>query len=362
MKFLIVAFHPRSMTPYAQQYEDIIVKYGYDYDILFWDRFSNGPLEKNGNQFIFHRICTLGGSKLKKIYPFYLFRKTLKEIIKNENYNKIIILNTMPGFLLHDILLSKYSNNYILDIRDYTYEKYGFYLRIIHKLINNSSFTAISSRGFKKFLGESDKLVVNHNISNLEDACDKPTLYEHKKPITIGFVGAVRYFDENVALIKSMQNFRNIRLSYVGRQLTDCHLDAYCKRNKYNHIKFLGEFKNQDKSRIYEDIDIINSLYGNKSMEVCAALPNRLYDALIFKKPILTTKGTYLSEVVLKYGIGLALSDSQTYTPQEYQKSISEYIGYFNSQKFIKNTNDLLKKVKKEQRFFHQRIAEFVIK
>lgn len=46
MKFLIVAFHPRSMTPYAQQYEDIIVKYGYDYDILFWDRFSNGPLEK----------------------------------------------------------------------------------------------------------------------------------------------------------------------------------------------------------------------------------------------------------------------------------------------------------------------------
>lgn len=91
----------------------------------------------------------------------------------------------MPGFLLHDILLSKYSNNYILDIRDYTYEKYGFYLRIIHKLINNSSFTAISSRGFKKFLGESDKLVVNHNISNLEDACDKPTLYEHKSQLRL---------------------------------------------------------------------------------------------------------------------------------------------------------------------------------
>lgn len=362
MKFLIVAFHPRSMTPYAQQYEDIIVKYGYDYDILFWDRFSNGPLEKNGNQFIFHRICTLGGNKLKKIYPFYLFRKTLKEIIKNENYNKIIILNTMPGFLLHDILLSKYSNNYILDIRDYTYEKYGFYLRIIHKLINNSSFTAISSRGFKKFLGESDKLVINHNISNLEDACDKPTLYKCKKPITIGFVGAVRYFDENVALIRSVQGLDMFKLKFVGRQNSDCRLDEFCNRNEYTNVLFSGEFDNRDKPLIYSTIDIINSVFGNHSLDVITLLPNRLYDALIFKKPILATKGTYLAEVVSKYNIGLIVDNSQSYSVKTYQKNILEYVDNFDSQKFIENTNNLLKKVKKEQQFFHQRIAEFVIK
>lgn len=39
MKFLIVAFHPRSMTPYAQQYEDIIKKMGmttiYYFGIVF---------------------------------------------------------------------------------------------------------------------------------------------------------------------------------------------------------------------------------------------------------------------------------------------------------------------------------------
>lgn len=362
MKFLIIAFHPRSMTPYAQQYEDIIKKYGYNYDILFWDRFSDGPLEKNGNQFVFHCICTLGGNRIRKIYPFYLFRKTLKKIIEKENYDKIIVLNTMPGFLLQDILLKRYSNNYILDIRDYTYEKYGFYLRVVHKLINNSFFTAISSRGFKMFLGENDKLVVNHNISNLDNICDKPTLYKFKTPITIGFVGAIRYFDENIALIKSMQDLQNIYLLYVGRQLSDCHLDTYCKRNKYNQIKFLGEFKNKEKSKIYKGIDLINSLYGNKSMEVRFALPNRLYDALIFKKPILTTQGTYLSEVVLKHSIGLALSNSQIYTPKEYQNIISEYINNFDSQKFLNNANNLLEIVKKEQCIFHKRIEEFVIK
>ena len=34
MKFLIIAFHPRSMTPYAKQYEDAISKAGHEYDIF----------------------------------------------------------------------------------------------------------------------------------------------------------------------------------------------------------------------------------------------------------------------------------------------------------------------------------------
>lgn len=362
MKFLIVAFHPRSMTPYAQQYEDIIKKNGHDYDILFWDRFSNGCLEKKKNQFIFHRICTLGGNRLKKIYPFYLFRKTVKKIIKEGGYDKIIVLNTMPGVLLHDILVKKYANNYIFDIRDYTYEKYKFYLHVVHDLIKHSFFTAISSRGFKTFLGESDKFVVNHNISNLEDACEEPTLYREKKPVTIGFVGAVRYFEENVALIKSIQNSDSIKLKFIGRQNNDCLLDAYCKQNKYINVSFLGEFDNKEKPLIYSTIDIINSVFGNQSLDVITLLPNRLYDALIFKKPILATRGTYLAKVVSENDIGLVLDDSKTYTVEQSQKKLLNYVASFDSKKFVENANRLLCSVKREQDIFHEKISEFVLK
>ena len=88
------------MTPYARQYEEAIIAAGHEYDIVFWDRFSNAPMEKRENEFIFHRVCSLGGNRLKKIYPFYLFRKNIKRLIEKGNYDKIIILNTMPGFLL----------------------------------------------------------------------------------------------------------------------------------------------------------------------------------------------------------------------------------------------------------------------
>lgn len=360
MKFLIIAFHPRTMTPYAKQYENEILKAGYSYDILFWDRFSNGALEKKENEYIFHRICTLGGNRLKKIYPFYLFRKTVKKIIFDGKYDKIIILNTMPGFLLHDILLKKYKNKYILDIRDYTYEKYTFYLNTVENLINNSFFTAISSRGFQRFLGKNKKLVVNHNISNLGDILQNPTLHRDKQVLTIGFVGAIRYFDENIALINSFANKDNMNFIFAGRELSDCPLKEYCSQKEYTNVSFSGAFKNEEKTEIYRKIDIINSLYGNKAIEVQSLLPNRLYDSLIFKKPILTTRGTYLSEVVEKWGIGLSLEGSQDYNQEDYQKNIYEYVDNFDENSFVTNANNLLKVVEKEQQYFHNRIADFV--
>ena len=360
MKFLIIAFHPRSMTPYAKQYEDAILKAGYGYDILFWDRFSNAPLEKRDNEFIFHRVCTLGGNRLKKIYPFFLFRKNVKKIIREGQYNKIIILNTMPGFLLHDIFLKQYRNRFILDIRDYTYEKYNFYLNTVHKLIDASFFSTISSQGFKSFLGKNDKLILNHNISNLDKIEKYPSLNKNKKEITIGFVGAVRYFDENIALIKSFKSSSRFTLIFNGREAADCHLEEFCNNNKITNVKFSGAFLNEEKPMLYKKIDIINSLYGNQKIDVQTLLPNRLYDALIFKKPLIVTEGTYLSKIVKKYGIGLTLPGSQDYNEKIYKEKILQYVSRFDEKKYLLNANQLLKKINEEQAEFHRQIDEFV--
>lgn len=107
MKVLIVAFHSRSMTPYSELYENVIKDNNDSYNIIFWDRFSNNKLEQKGNEFIIHKVCSLGGSKLKKIIPMFYFRKTVNKIIKNGNYDRIIILNTLPAVLLSNVLIDK---------------------------------------------------------------------------------------------------------------------------------------------------------------------------------------------------------------------------------------------------------------
>ena len=355
MKFLIIAFHPQSMTPYAKHYEKVIIKARYEYDIVFFDRFSNAPLEKKGNQFIFHRICTLGGNRLKKLYPFYLFRKTVKRIIKAGKYDKIIVLNTMPGFLLQDILIHSYPNKYIFDIRDYTYEKYTLYRDSVRKIISNSYFTAISSRGFMEFLGHSDKFVINHNITEY-DGVEEPVLsLDKKQKLTIGFVGAVRYFDVNKALVDCLSKSSGYQLLYVGRQNEDCNLQEYCQYNNYKNVYFQGTYSNEDKPQIYQSIDIINSIYGNYSKEVTTLMPNRLYDALLFKRPILVSKGTYLADIVQKYRIGLAVNDITNV-----ENEINRYIMDFDTDLFNTCANVLLSIVLKEQQEFYQKIGEFI--
>jgi glycosyltransferase involved in cell wall biosynthesis len=42
----------------------------------------------------------------------------------------------------------------------------------------------------------------------------------------------------------------------------------------------------------------------NGSLNNKIALPNKLYEAMYFQVPIITSKGTYLGELVDEYGIG----------------------------------------------------------
>lgn len=102
---------------------------------------------------------------------------------------------------------------------------------------------------------------------------------------------------------------------------------------------------------------MINSLYGDFSLEVTTAIPNRLYDALIFKKPIIASKGTFLGEVVEKNRLGIAVE----LNIQSIKKEVNNYVQNFDKEEFIRNCNECLEKVIGEQNSFKYSIREFLI-
>jgi glycosyltransferase involved in cell wall biosynthesis len=355
MKVLIVAFHSRSMTPYSELYENVIKNNNDIYDIIFWDRFSNNKLERKGNEFIIHKICSLGGNKFKKIVPMFYFRKTVNQIIKNGNYDRIIILNTLPAVLLSNVLISNYKGKYILDIRDYTYEKYKFYKKRVDNLVKNSFITTVSSFGFFRFLENNKKIYLNHNISNWNIFGFSDKELSEKPKIKIGFVGVVRYMKENMNLMRQMKNNEKYEFIYIGNTYPECNLEKTCKNENIENVTFKGEFNNKDKPEIYKEIDIINALYGNESLEVQTALPNKLYDAIIFKKPMIVSKGTYLAELVEKYKIGITVDFKENF-----YEVIEKYIAEFHSHEFNKNANMLLYKVICDQRKIKEKVKCFI--
>lgn len=354
-KILIVDTVPYERAPYIKNYEEVFNKKYIEYDLFLWNRLGDSKFVHKDNQYIFNIECPFGRNKLKKIYPMFMYQKKLREIIRQNKYTHLVLIDSLAPIMISDLILKEYRKRYILDIRDYTYEKYTIYKNRLMQLARSSFFTCISSKGFMRFLDKYD-YVVSHNISNENNFEERYKNIKNKKTINIGFVGSVRYFNENSTLIKKLRDTR-LKIQYSGTVNPDCPLEQYCKDNGFSNVLFTGSFTNSDKPEIYKNIDIINSIYGTFSLEVTTALPNRLYDALLFKKPILASKGTYLGEIVDKYGIGLSVDVLN----ENIQEILFEYIDNIDEEKLNFNFDNLLGVVVNEQKEYIEKIHQFVL-
>lgn len=355
MRILLVASYTINMMPYVSTYTYILNKLGINYDVIQWDRFKNHKLIQDGNIYTFGEICYLGGSKINKIIPYINFRENIVHLIKKNNYNKIIVFNTLPAIFIVDYLIFKFKNRFVFDYRDYSYEKYGLYKKIVNYIVSSSYATVVSSKGFYRFIHEDNNVFTTHNISNIDCESDIH-INLNKNNICIGFVGLIRYDEENKMLISKLMNSSRYKLLYIGKKYVESSIEEYCLNLSISNVEFMGEFKNEDKPKIYEKIDIINALYGNESFEVTTALPNKLYDCLLFKKPILVSSNTYLAEVVEKYNLGISVDKDD-----DILKKLNEYIENFNREVFMSGISSFLEVVKDDMNKNNKMIEDFIL-
>lgn len=355
MKFLLVGFFTRTYMPYIDKYEKCLKERNMEYDVVFFDRDSTQKdIIHKGNEYIYCHTTT--ASRLKKLIPVFKYISFVKKLIKKNKYDKLIIMTTMPAVLLKSLLTGKYDGKYIYDYRDTTYEHFGFFRKAVDKIIDHSFLTAMSSRGYLHVLSDNRKIIFNHNISNINDAVASVEDIPEKRPVVIGFLGYVRYFDVNSLLIDQFKNNQNYHLLYIGTPFSDCDLSGYAKTTGAINVEVIGKYNNDDKAKLYMGIDIINSMYSLRSSEVQYAIPNRVYDAALFKKPIMTTKGTYLSEMVEKYKLGFSVDPFTENIPEKVQ----EYLDHFDSNEFLQSCNTFLNMIYDDEHMLNQKIMEFI--
>ena len=354
MRILIVTYDEYRNISYVEKYEQSIIRHKGEYDIILWNRSGNQNTDLIDHHIVFEGLNSR--SKLLKIIPFLRWRRFVIKQLKKVQYDRLIVLTTIPAVLLADVLLLKYSKRYWLDIRDYTYEHFGFYHRIVKKLVNSSATTSISSPGFYSFVPHSEKVFLTHNITNLSARKNDCSLDTTRSPIVIGFVGGVQYPEENKRLCKQLKDNPRFSLRYVGKVHPGCDLRGYCEKIGMSNIEFLPPYDNRQKPLIYEQIDLINSVYGADSPITRIALPNRLYDAALFKKPILVSKGTLLAEIVERFHMGLAIDTQEP----ELAKCINSYLEHFNQEAFVSGCEAFLSTVIQEEEQIINRIDEFV--
>ena len=74
------------------------------------------------------------------------------------------------------------------------------------------------------------------------------------------------------------------------------YLQQYQKSKGISNIEFYGAYRPEEKEKIIEETDIIFNVYGN-DLHVKYAVSNKYYDALVYQKPIIVSKGTTMEKI-----------------------------------------------------------------
>ncbi len=320
----LVFFGDLKYCPYLYRYTERLDKNKMKYEVLFWNR-GGFKLTLPENYYWYDSVSSESLSRTRKIFDFIGFRKWVMKKLKDSNPEGIILLSTLSGMFLADEL-RKYKNRYIFDIRDHSYEHIGFYRLIEKRLINDSYFTAISSKGFRAFLPEHDYIIA-HNL-NRHEVKKNVHLKKEGLPIRLVWNGTIRFFDFQKKYIDSLKNDSRFLMVYHGTGTEIEQYKKYCNDNKITNVIFTGVYDNSEKSQLIKGAGILNNCYGGKGGDSLRwAVSNRYYDGLIYHIPQLVEPEGYKSQITQEAGVGVALAADQLFADKlySYYMNIDEY-------------------------------------
>lgn len=327
------------LMPYVSIYVDQINKMKIDYKIIYWDRIHK--YEEVPNSIVYRDEFENFNRGIKQYIKYYLFiRKNIRKGAK-----KIIIFSPQ---LIPSIFFLKRS--FIIDIRDYhkIMDK-----KIIKNKMKNAEFITVSSKKYMELLPDV-RCFVNHNFNaNTEILKSKNKLVNTK--IVISNIGAIRDFEANKNLIYNFANNEGYTIKFHGNGPDKVSLENYVQKNNINNVEFTGEYISSEENQLYSESDVINLVRDNTELNNRIALPNRLYKACKYNKPIITTEGTYLSEIVKEFDLGITVSSNiiNNYQIQKLQTLL-------NDKNLESRQKDFLVKVVFENNDFLNELKKFL--
>lgn len=285
----IIAANNLRFSPYIFYYTRLLDEIEIDYEVIFPNR--NPEMIEPFNA---KTIPIEWNKKRHSLMNYFFYSKKVKKI-SDKKYDFLIVLTTTNAVFCSLWLRKKYREKYIVDIRDYTYEYNSIFYKLEKKVLEKSKYNVISSEKFKLFLPES-KYLICHNINTpLQKSIHSFKKKEGK--IIVGYIGAISYEKQCKRFIDLVNSDERFEFHLYGTGISEAALRKYAKAYCNNRIIFFGKYNNCDKDKIIQNVDILFNVYGNGRPLVDYALSNKLYDALYYHKPLITSPCTYMEEM-----------------------------------------------------------------
>lgn len=331
-------------APYIQIYIDLFIRNNIDFEVIYWDK-QGYRQEYSYKTYVFDGY--VGGSYFSKLTSYMLFSKFVKTIVLLNKYDLIIVFTLQSAMFLRNFLVKRFSNRYIVDIRDYSV-LISFCRRSCEKIFCNSKMNIVSSRGFFYWLPNNVSYNICHNLPwNFSGLTIKEGSGEKIVVLTIG---QLRDYSTNVWLISQLKNINGILLQFSGNGIAKEKLENYVKNDRVLNTQFTGLYNKEDEGNIVNEADIINIILPNNLLSN-TLMSNRFYLALLYRKPMLVNAYSEHAKYVKKYKLGLVVEESTNLYDR-----LMEFMTNYNRELFCRNCELLLNMIKKENSLFAQKL------
>lgn len=323
--------------PYMKTYQNILESQNITYQVLFWRR-QDFHTKFPYNYKYFDYPTVLNKKKTDKIREFFLYQKWLLKQLHTDTLDKIIILDTLSGILLQKTLLTEFPGRYIMNIRDYSYEKWMIFRYFEKKIIRHSYMTCISSDGFKAFLPDWNYSLA-HNCNFKEKTnhyCFKPK--KLNEVLNVVFIGSIRYYSHQMQIIQKLANKKQFKIIYHGTGPDYDKLKRCCEELNITNILFTGKYKEDEKEILLKNADILLNSYDIRvGDEVKYAVSNKYYDGILYHIPQISESNSYKADLIMNFQIGIALDADNP----EYSEKLFHYYHSIHVDRFNKKCNQL---------------------
>ena len=252
-------------------------------------------------------------SYLARLITYY---KSLKPIFKKYKGQNVIFYY----FFFNIAFAARLScrRSFIYEESDMPYTSLGnkmlrrLFGAIDKKIIQKSLLTVMTSEGFIDYHFGDERPYNIVVVPNRVNPALMALPYQRKKidmnHLSIAFVGGFRYTSVlNFATVVA-ESFPQHDFHVFGIVIQNGDaLDSLCKI--YRNVHFHGKFRNPDDlPSIYEKIDLVLASYDATSINAQYAEPNKMYEAIFFRTPIIVSSNTFLEKKVKRLDIGYSVN------------------------------------------------------
>ena len=337
-------------SPYVNIYIELFKQENVEYDIIYWNRSG----ETTDDAIAYEE--PIGRNPVSKLFSYWKFARFVKSQLSVTHYAGVVIFTTQVGLFCASFLKTHYKGRYILDYRDLSIEQKPYFKQALRTLLSNSFANVISSPAFKQCLPDGVKCYISHNfiISEVKKSVKEiPSSTKQGDKINVLTIGSIRK-DCNPEIIDALGNKKNILLSFVGRGPASAALEEYAKVNGYQNISFQGYYEKCNEPGIIRNSDFINIYYPN-IISHQTALSNRFYNSIIYRVPMIVTKGQIQGYYCEKYNLGLVIENTENL-----EAKLSNWISQNDFNDYQNRCIVLLKEFIQDYEIFASMVSQFL--